>query len=260
MDSETEKCLKKQNQLQEQIEQLFIEKKMLQDKISVLSECLSLKKVKQKISVLENKQKILTCLEGMVCNLRTDIKPLEYLKQLLQKELTVSSVSRLSTDDFEVEEQKEVENSESLLLTQNSECAIETLDSLSDDGSEDSVMVLSEYDFVSNDDVCNDMEKTAASKVMYKEALLMASSVHSTLTESHILSSGSSSNIIDQTKDLNCTQFNSKDTDTLMNASSKSEQLLKTFDIVNDHEILNCNVCIHFYFININLKFYYNLA
>lgn len=246
MDSETEKFVKKQNQLQEQVEQLFIEKKMLQDKISVLNECLSLKKVKQKISVLENKQKILTCLEGMVYNLRTDIKPLEYLKLLLQKELMIS---RLSTDDFE--EQKEIKNSENSLLIQNSKCATETLDSLSDDGSEDSVMILSDYDLVSNEEVCDNMEKIAASKVMYEEALLMASSVHSTLTESNVISTGSLSSNIDQTKDLSCAPTNSKDTNTLMNATSKNKQLLESFDIVNDQEILNYNVLICFYFNNI---------
>ncbi|XP_026822523.1 protein PFC0760c-like [Rhopalosiphum maidis] len=239
MDLEIEKYVRKQIQLQEQIKELFAEKKMLQNQICVLNECLSLEKVNRKISELENKQKILTSLESMVNNLRTDIKPLEYLKQVLQRQLMVST---LPTNDLNMEEQK---YSESSLSTSNSLCAIETMDSSSDVSSEDSIMILSDYDVVSDEELFNNTEKSVENKVMYEEALLMASSVHLSLVE-HLISNNDSIepfiNNSDQVKDNNChVQSNSKNTVSLMNTSNKSEQLLELCDVVSKLNLLNCN-------------------
>lgn len=238
MDLEIEKYVKKQAQLQEQIKELFAEKKILHDQICVLKECLSLEKVNRKISDLENKQKILTSLESMVNNLRTDIKPLEYLKQVLQRQLMVST---LPTNDINIEEQK---YSESSLLTSNSICAIETLDSLSDVSSEESIMVLSDYDVVSDEEVFNNTEKPVENKVMYDEALQMASSVHLTLVEHPIQNIGSIKPLINnsvQVKDNNCyAQSNSQNTVSLINTCHNSEQLLDLYDVVNELD-LNCN-------------------
>lgn len=235
-----EKYVKKQNQLQEEIKVLLADKKILQDKIKVLSECLSLKKIKQKISDLENKQKILTSLESMLDNLKSDIKPLEYLKQLLHKELMVST---LSNNDFEIKKQNDFDVT---LSTVNSECAIETLDSLNDassESSDESIIILSEYDVLSDDECLNDnTEKPPPKKVMYNEALQMASSVHSLFSstiESPIGSILPSPNISDQMKEINFS-VESKET-ALMNTSSTSEQLLKMYDIVNEED-LHCNV------------------
>jgi len=246
MDLEIEKYVKKQIQLQEQIKKLFAENKMLQDQICVLNECLSLEKVNQKISELENKQKILTSLESMVNNLRTDIKPLEYLKQVLQRQLMVST---LTTNDLNIEEQK---CSESSLLTSNSVCAIETLDSSSDISSEESIMILSDYDVVSDDEIFYNTEKPIENKVMYDEALLMASSVHSSLIEHLIPNIDSIEPFLnngDKVNDNNCClQSNSKNIISTMNTSNKSEQLLELYDVVNELDLLNCNenVCILF--------------
>jgi len=257
MDLEIEKFVKKQIQLQEQIEKLITEKKMLQDQICVLNECLSLEKVNRKISDLENKQKILTTLESMVNNLRTDIKPLEYLKQALQRQLMVST---LSTNDLNTEKH---EYSESSLLTSNSMCAIETLDSLSDVSSEESVMVLSDYDVVSDEEVFNNAEKPVGNKVMYEEALQMASSVHLTLVEHSIPNVDTIEPLInnsDELKDNNnyCVQSDSKNNISLMNLSNTSEQLLDLYDIINKQDLLNSNenVCILFYLLYILLYFY----
>uniref|UniRef100_A0A2S2PJM6 ATP-dependent RNA helicase n=1 Tax=Schizaphis graminum TaxID=13262 RepID=A0A2S2PJM6_SCHGA len=238
MDLEIEKYVKKQIQLQEQIKELFAEKKMLQNQICVLNECLSLEKVNRKISELENKQKILTSLESMVDNLRTDIKPLEYLKQVLQRQLMVST---LPTNDLNIEEQKYFESS---LSTSNSLCAIETMDSSSDVSSEDSIMILSDYDVVSDEELFNNTEKPVENKVMYEEALLMASSVHLSLVE-HLIPNNDTIepfiNNSDQVKDNNChVQSNSKNMVSLMNTSNKSEQLLELYDVVSKLD-LNCN-------------------
>ncbi|XP_060862673.1 uncharacterized protein LOC132939499 [Metopolophium dirhodum] len=237
MDLEIEKYAKKQIQLQEQIKELFAEKKMLQDQICVLNECLSLEKVNRKISDLENKQKILTSLESMVNNLRTDIKPLDYLKQVLQRQLMVSTIPN---NDLNIEERK---CSESSLLTPSSICAIETLDSLSDVSSEESIMILSDYDVVSDEEVLNNSEKPVENKVMYDEALQMASSVHLTLVDHLNPNIGSIESIINnQVKDNNCcVQSNSKSTISSMNTNSKSEQLLDLYDVVNELDLLNCN-------------------
>lgn len=249
MDFVIEKYVKKQIQLQKQIEELFAEKKMLQDQICVLNECLSLEKVNRKISDLENKQKILTSLESMVNNLRTDIKPLEYLKQVLQRQLMVST---LPNNDLNIEDRK---CSESSLLTSNSICAIETLDSLSDVSSEESIMILSDYDVVSDEELLNYSEKPVENKVMYDEALLMASSVHLSLVDHLIPNIGSIESLMnnsDQVKDNNCCiQSSSKSTVLSMNTSSKSEQLLDLYDVVNKSDLPNCNgnVCILFYLI-----------
>lgn len=243
MDLVIKKYVSKQNQLQEEIKVLLNDKKILQDKIKVLSECLSLKKVKQKIADLENKQKILTSLENMLDNLKSDIKPLEYLKQLLQNELMVTT---LSNSDFDVEKQNNLDTS---LSTVNSACAIETLDSLSlsdvsSESSEESIIILSEYDVLSDDECLNDnTEKTPPKKVMYDEALQMASSVHSLFSstiESPIGSILPTPNISDQTKVSNCVKSNFKET-TLMNTSSTSEKFLKMYGIGNDED-LHCNV------------------
>lgn len=241
MDSEIEKYEKKQSQLSEQIEKLFVEKQKLEDKINVLNECLSLEKVKEKIFQLENKQKILTTLETMVNNLKVEIKPLDYLKQLLQRELMVSTLP--TNDDCNIKEQI---NMESSLLTVNSECAFEISDSLSNVSSEESVMVLSEYDVVSDEEDLNNTEKTVDNKVMYDEALQMASSVHLTV-EKPITNIESISIPNDQVKDLHFVQSTSKDMIALINSSSKSEQLLDMYSIMNKQNFQNHkeNVCIY---------------
>lgn len=240
MDLELEKYVKKQRQLQKQIEELFTEKKILQNKICVLNECLSLEKVKQKISELENKQKILTSLEIMVDKLKTDIKPLDYLKQVLQRQLMVST---LSTNDLNIDEQKDPQSS---MITVNSGCAIETLDSVSDISSEDSIVILSEYDVVLDEEVCENTEKSVTNKVMYNEALQMATSMHLTPVESSISNIGCLGifpNVSDQINNTNhLVQSVSKDSVTLMNASCKSEHLLEMYDIVNEKDFQN--VCI----------------
>lgn len=240
MDSKIEKYVIKQSQLEKQIEELFAERKMLQNRISVLNECLSYEKIKQKISELENKQNILKSLESMVYQMKTEIKPLDYLKQLLQKQLMVSSLST-TNNDLNIEEQK---CSVSSQLTTDSECAIETLDSLSDIGSEGSVMVLSEYDMVSDDEVSENIEKTITNKVMYDEALQMASSMHSLLVESSISNIESiepSPNIIEQNDDANCClQSDSKDSIASMDTSIKIKQLLDMYDVVKKKDLISC--------------------
>lgn len=250
MDLEIEKYVKKQTQLQEQIEKLFAEKKILQDQISVLNECLSLEKVNRKISELENKQKILTSLESMVNNLRTDIKPLEYLKQVLQRQLMVST---LPTNDLNIEERK---------YSENSICAIETLDSLSDSNSEESIMVLSDYDVISDEEDFNDAEKPVENKVMYDEALQMASSVYLTLVEHPFPNIGSTQPLMnnsDLQKDIECpVQSNSINPISLMNTSIESEKLLDLYDVVDKQDLLNGNenVCLLFYLLYPLLYFY----
>lgn len=232
MNSEIEKYVIKQRQLQDQIEELFANKKVLQDRICLLNECLSYEKIKQKISELENKQKILTSLESMVSSLKNEIKPLEYLRQILQKQVMISTST---SNVLDIQEQK---NSESSELTVNSGCAIETLDSLSDVSSEDSVMVLSEYDVVSDEEVTNDMEKSVSNKVMYDEALQMACSMHLSLFESITSNSGSIGplpNFNDQMKDV---QTNLNDTVSMMSTSNKSEKLLQMYDVVNEQDLL----------------------
>lgn len=240
MDSEIEKYATKQSQLEKQIEELFAERKMLQNRISVLNECLSYEKIKQKISELENKQNILKSLESMVYQMKTEIKPLDYLKQLLQKQLMVSSIST-TNKDLNVEEQKCLVSSQ---LTTNSECAIETLDSLSDVGSEGSVMVLSEYDMVSDDEFQENTDKAISNKVMYDEALQMASSVHSLLVESptsNIESIKPSPNTTEQKDDVNCClQSDSKDSIASMDTSTKIKQLLDIYDVVKKKDLINC--------------------
>lgn len=247
MESELEIYAKKQRQLQKQIEELFAEKKILQNKICVLNECLSLEKVKKKISQLENKQKILSSLEILVDKLKTDIKPLDYLKQVLQRQLMVST---LSTNDLNIEEQND---SQSSMVTVNSGCAIETLDSLSDVSSEDSIMILSEFDVVEDEEVCDDTKKSVTNKVQYDEALQMATSVHLKLVESSIPNIGCLGFFpdgSDQIKDINhsiqSNFIDFKNTVTLMNSSSKSEQLLEMYDVVNKEDLsnVNKNVCI----------------
>lgn len=143
--------------------------------------------------------------------------------------------------------------SESSLSTSNSLCAIETMDSSSDVSSEDSIMILSDYDVVSDEELFNNTEKPVENKVMYEEALLMASSVHLSLVE-HLIPNNDSIepfiNNSDQVKDNNChVQSNSKNTVSLMNTSNKSEQLLELYDVVSKLDLLNCNenVCILFY-------------
>ncbi|XP_025409565.1 pre-mRNA-processing ATP-dependent RNA helicase prp11-like isoform X1 [Sipha flava] len=237
MSSEIEKYVIKQNQLQNQIDELFAEKKVLQNKIDLLNECLSFDKIKRKISELENKQKILTSLESIINNLKNEIKPLEYLKHILHRQLMVST---LTSNDLDTQEQKNSENSQ---LTANSGCAIETLDSLSDISSEDSVMVLSEYEVVSDEDVISDMEKSVSNKVMYDEALQMASSMHSSLFESltkNTESIATLSNVSDLMQDVSCVQPNLNDIVGTMSTSNKSEELLKMYDVVKDKNLLNC--------------------
>lgn len=234
MESKIEKYAKKQKKLQEQVKELFVKNNILENKISVLNECLSLDKIKKKILELENKQKLLTSLESMVSKLKKDVTQLDYLKQILQRQLMVSS---LSTTDINIGEQTNLENSQ---LTVNSGCAIETLDSLSDVDSEESIKVLSDYDVVADEEVLECSEKPVAKKVLYSEALLMASSVHSLLPES--LSTSVGSNI----------QSNRKDVTTLMNTSSMSEKSLKMYDVVNKQDLLgnNKNVCIYLNILN----------
>lgn len=251
MDSEIEKYVKKQIQLQEKIEELFAENKILKNNLSVLCECLSLEKIKRKIFELENKQKLLNSLESMITKLQADVKPLEYLKQTLQKQFMVSTVSN---DDSVDVNRKDMESSD---LTINSGCAIETLDSASDVSSEESVVVLSEYDVVSDGEVCGDTERTVNNKVMYAEALKMAASEYFSLNESFISNIGYNellSNESDRIKDVDHrVQSESKETVVLMNASSKSEQLLEMYDVVNKKDILKCdeNVSIY-YFTSLN--------
>lgn len=240
MDLELQKYVKKQRQLQKQIEELFAEKKILQNKICVLNECLSLDKVKQKIAELENKQKILTSLEIMVDKLKTDIKPLDYLKQVLQRQLMVST---LSPNDLSIDEKKDLQSS---MITVNSGCAIETLDSVSEVSSEDSIVILSEYD-VLDEEVCENTEKSVTNKVLYEEALQMATSMHSIQVELSI------PNVSDQTNNANhLVKSISRDHVTLMNASGKSEQLLEMFHIVNEQDLQNVCILPIYYFNNFN--------
>lgn len=236
MSSEVEKYVIIQKQLQNKIEELFAEKKTLQNKIDLLYECLSFDKIKRKISELENKQKILTSLESIVNNLKNEIKPLDYLKQILHRQLMIST---LNNNDLDIQKQK---NSESTQSTANSGCAIETLDSLSDISSEDSVMVLSEYEVVSDEEVTNDMEKSVSNKVMYDEALQMASSMHSSLFESLTTNTGyiaPLSNVSDLKKDVERVQTNFNDIVDTMSTSNKSEELLQMYDVVNNRDLLN---------------------
>lgn len=230
MDLENEKCVKKKNQLQVQVTELFAEKKKLEKEISVLNECLSLEKVKQKISVLENKQKMLTSFEYMVNKLKTDIKPLEYLKQVLQEQLVSSSLC--TDDDYIVKKPK---NKESSQLTVTSESSIEIFDNLSDINSEESVEVLSDDDVVVLD---NEDFNCRTVKTM-DEALMDASLVHSIIHKPPITSIGS----IEPSPIVHSI---SKDSFTPMNSSGMSEHLLNTFDIVNDQEFLDDSehVCI----------------
>lgn len=246
MDTEIEKYVTKQNQLEKQIEELFAERKMLRSRISILNECLSYEKIKQKICELENKQNILNSLESLVNQMRTEIKPLDYLKQLLQKQLIVSSVSTTNYDS-NVEKQK---NSQ---VTTDSECAIETLDSLSDVGSEGSVMVLSEYDIVSDDEVLENTEKTITNKVVYDQALQMASSVHSLLVESSTSNTESIEPNINELKDDEncCLQSDSKDSIASMDTSFKIKQLLDMYDVVKKKDLISCteNVSVLFQYL-----------
>jgi len=241
MDSDIKKYVKKQNQLQEQINELFAEKQILESTISVLSECLSIEKVRQKISDLENKQKILSSLESMINKLKTDIKPLEYLKQILQKQLSLQSA-----DYSKINDTKDLECSQ---ISTNSGCAIETLDNFSEVCSEGSIMVLSEYDVLSDEEVLDSSEKS--NKVMYDEALLMATSMHSISVEPSITISHSIEslpNVIDKMNDVNSlVQSNSKDSSILMNTSHMNEQLL------NMCGELNCDGNVLTYFLNIIL-------
>jgi len=226
MDLENEKCVRRKNQLQVQVAELFAENKILANKISVLNECLSLEKVKRKITVLENKQKMLKSFEDMVNKLKTDIIPLEYLKQLLQKQLVGSSLC--TDDDYTVKEPK---NTESSQLTVTKESSIEIFDVLSDDNSEESVDVLSDDDVVVLD--IEDFNCTTISKVKtMDEALMDASLVHSITRESPITSIGS----IEPSPIVHSI---SKDSFTLMSSSGMSEHLLNMFDIVNDQELLD---------------------
>lgn len=239
MDLEVEKYVIKQSQLEKQIEELFDEKKMLQNRISILNECLSYEKVKQKIFELENKQNLLKSLESMVNQMKIEIKPLDYLKQLLQKQLMVSSLSTTNSD-LNIEK---TECSVSSQLTKNSECSIETLDSLSDVGSEGSVMVLSEYDIVSDDEISENTEKTVINKVMYDEALQMASSVHSLFTESPTPNAESIkplTNATEQKDDINCLLSDSQDSVALMNTSIRIKQLLEKYDAVKKKDLISC--------------------
>jgi len=237
MDSKFENYMKKQSQLQEKINELFAENKVLKNKISVLSECLSIEKVKKKICELENKQKILSSLESMIIKLRTDVTPLEYLKQTLQKQL-------ISNKDSAIAEQKGLESSD---LTVNSGCAIETLDSVSDVSSdESSIIVLSEFDVISDEETLNNTETTVSNKVIFSEALQMAASAQLSLAGSSISNIGSiellPNDENNQIKNVDrCEQSKSKDIVTLINASSKSEQLLDMYDIVNKEDVLNCD-------------------
>lgn len=230
MESKIEKYAEKQNQLQEQVKELFAKNNILENKITVLSECLSLDKIKKKVFELENKQKLLASLESMVSKLKTDVKQLDYLKQILQRQLELSS---LSTTDI-IGEQTNLETSQS---TANSGCAIETLDSSSDVDSEESIMVLSDYDVVADEEVLECSEKPVGKKVLYSEALLMASSMHSLLPELPSTSVGSN------------VQFNHKD---IMNTSSRSETFLKMYDVVNKQHLpsINKNVCIYLNILN----------
>lgn len=241
MNLEIEKYVQKQRQLSEQIEKLFAEKKLLEDKICVLNECLSLEKVQEKIVRLENKQKILKTLESIVNNLKVEIKPLDYLKQLLQRELMVST---LPNNNF-IEEQT---NMESSLLTTNSDFAIETFDSLSNVSSEESVMVLSENDVVSDEEDFINTEKTVENKVMYGEALQMASSVHLTV-ETPITSSG-------QMEDINFIESSTKDVIAeFMNFNSKSEPPLEMHKVVDKQNLQNFKEKVCNYILYKNIKF-----
>lgn len=241
MDSIVKMHLKKQNQLQEQVKKLLSEKLMLQEQICVLNECLSIEKIKLKISDLEKKEKMLASMEKIINNLKADIKPLGYLKQLLQRELMVSDENY-----FNIEERKDSSSSQ---ITVNSGCAIETLDSLSDVSSDESIMVLSEYDIVSDEDIKNNSEKCVSNKVLYEEALLMASSIHSLSIESSSSEIKPIPNKFEQIIDTDgYLQYSSIDC-----KSCKSEQLLDMFDVVNKQELLNYyeNVCIYYNFFHV---------
>lgn len=243
MDSNIEQYKEKQIQLQNQVLELCAEKRILESKIGVLNECLSLEKVKKKISDLENKQKILNTLENMVCKLKTDIEPLTYLKQVLQRQLMVST---LSNDNFQIENREDLESSQ---LTINSGCAIETLDSLSEDSSEESIVVLSDYDVVSDEDVSSSSDQPTVNKVCYEEAVVMASSVHSLSIK---LPNDES------VKPVQSVQSALEDISKSMSTSSLSERSLKTYAVVNKQDVLNSvvNVCINIYCIYMFLNLY----
>lgn len=229
MDSKMQMFVKKQNQLQEQIEKLFAEKKILQKQMHVLNECLSLEKIKEKVSDLEKKEKILVSLEDMVNKLRIEIQPLNYLRKLLQSQLMVSDTKYLN-----IEEQKDSESSQFIV---NSECANETLDSVSDVSSEDSVMVLSDFDFVSDEEVMNNSTNNVPNKVLYEEALLMASSSHSLSFTLPISDIEFSPNVDGPIENSDCLlKSSSKVLVRGMNTSCASEQLLDMYDIVDKQE------------------------
>lgn len=240
MDSHIEEYTVKQNQFEKQIEELLAEKKMLQNRINVLNECLSYKQIKQKIFEFETKQSILKSLEDIVNQMKTEIKPLDYLKQLLQKKLIVSSLST-SNNDLNIEKQKCLVNSE---LKTNIECAVKTLDSLSDDGSEDGIIVLSENDIISDDEVPENIEKTITNKVLYDEVLQISSNMLSLLVESstsNIKPTKPSPNVTKQKDDITCClQSDSKYFVASIDTSIKIKQL--DDDGVKKNKEINCTV------------------
>lgn len=256
MDLEIEKYVVKQSQLEKQIEELLTEKKMLQNRINVLYDCLSIDKIRKKISDLEYKEKLLNSLEIMADQIRAEIKPLDHLKELLQKHLTISTLSTTNNDHI-VEDKKCLENSQ---LTMSSECAIETLDSCSDSGSEGSVMVLSDYDVVTDEEFPNITENALTNKVMYNEALQMASSVHSILVKSpttNVEQIRFLPNVNDQNEEINCIQSNTQKSDMLMDICSSAEKSLDMLSVVNKEDCLKCEKDINIFSEKVSKLFNY---
>ncbi|XP_050423891.1 probable ATP-dependent RNA helicase ddx52 isoform X2 [Adelges cooleyi] len=223
-----------QNHLQKLIVELNEHNKVLQERVTVLKECLSIEKLKSKISELEKKEQLLLSLEKEIEKLKIEIKPLEYLKKIFQKEIENSTKNNWNTETKKI---LEITNETC------SEFATNTIGSLSDFGTEGSIRVLSQYDVITNEEILADNSKNDnTKKVLYNDALNLATNTHLDLHQTLITNAERIPEMYDRMKNTNSwVQSNCIGSVESLCTSSKSEQLLESFGVISKQDIENCS-------------------
>lgn len=176
MDLKIKNYVEKASKLEKQIEELIDLNVKTQKTVRILSECVSIENLEKKVSELENKQRTLEKFESIVRKLRAEIQPLNFLRELLEKKRMVTTPSSVAI-------RVKTNLKSSVVFTKPANCtyANQALDSSSDVNSGNSIMILSEHGIHSGKEVFKETDKGAANKkVMYDEALQMATSVNST--------------------------------------------------------------------------------
>lgn len=84
-------CKNNQDDLLQQLRTIRAEKELLEKNVVILNDCLSVKKLKHKISVLEKKKEMIISLQDMIRRLHSETEPLNYLKSILESKLSVEN-------------------------------------------------------------------------------------------------------------------------------------------------------------------------